>query len=118
MPTQITKPETPTAPKRLTKKFLEEYFELDERRKALGRQADDIRKQQNEIEETVSLYIDANCSGKTRRVDTCGFELSIEQKPKSPSWKSLFAKLAGKAKVDAAVAAAGTTDKVTIRRAA
>ena len=118
MAKSIAKPKTPTAPKRLTKKFLQERDDVNEERLRLRREADAASKELAEYDAQIKLYVEANCSGKVRRVETCGFELAIEQKPKTPAWKTFYEKIVGKDQVEADKQNAGTRDVLAVRKVA
>lgn len=116
MAKQLTKPETPPAPRRLTKKQLQAWDDLEEERLRLRREAAAVRREQEPIEAEFQRYVEANSQGKTRRVETCGYELAIEAKPKTPKWLALYQKLVGVAQVERDKEAAGTSDKLVIRK--
>lgn len=111
---QLTKPADPK-PARITKAILTEWEDLEERRLELKRQADDLAKQQAIIERDLFATV-LSKGGSTRRIETCGFELSIESKRGSVSWKPEFIRVAGQAAADELIRSAPMKDSLAIRK--
>lgn len=100
---------------RLTKKEIEAYLDLHERRKALQRQARDLDKQAELIEEKLMEYVAAE-GGAERSVRSCGFVLAIQTARGSVSWKQEFIAVAGEKKAESLIAAAPPRDVLSVER--
>lgn len=82
------------APARLTRAEINEYRRLHEEAKSLRRQASDLLKQAEPLQDRFLAYVRAN-GGKERFVRTCGFVLSILLKRAAVQWKPEYIRVAG-----------------------
>lgn len=98
------------APSRLE---LERYFELEEQRKALQRQAKDLEKLQADLEGKFTAYVLA-AGGPERALMRCGYRLAIDTKPGSVSWVKEFLAVAGPERAEELRRAAPPKDVLVI----
>lgn len=78
----------------VSKKDLDEYFALEERRQSLNRQAKDLEKLQGDLEAKFEAYVRAK-GGPEKSITRCGYRVAIILKNGSVAWKEAFLKLAG-----------------------
>ncbi|MDX1963916.1 MAG: hypothetical protein SFX18_12240 [Pirellulales bacterium] len=98
---------------RVTRAQIERYFKLEAKRKELQRQASDLGKQVEEIENELIEYVEQN-GGEARSVTTCGHVLAIVQKAGTVQWKPEFIRVAGQRAADQIIAAAPPRDAFSI----
>jgi hypothetical protein len=99
----------------VTKVDIEQYLELDARRRALMREASDIAKQQAEVADKLSEFVAAH-GGRERSCTRSGYVLAIITKPGSVSWKPEFIRVAGEAAAEALIAAAPPREALTVTK--
>lgn len=109
----LTKPTE--APIPITKATLLKWDRLEQKRLKLGRQASDLKKQIDEIEQELVKAIPSG-DGVVRRLEAHGFVLAIESKKGSVSWKPEFIKVASQAAADKLIANAPLKDEFTITK--
>ncbi len=102
---------------RVTKKLIEEHQELEARRKALSREASDLRKQQDAIEEALVALVREE-GGKARSVKKCGYVLAMHDASGSVGWKQEFVKVAGIDAAEELIAAAPKREVLSVEKAA
>lgn len=78
----------------VTKAMIQEYLDLEERRKALNREATDLGKRASAIAEKLEAYVTAK-GGKERSVVRSGYRLSIKLANGFVPWKQEFIRVAG-----------------------
>ena len=98
----------------ITRKTIEAYLELDAQRKALSRQASDLKKKQDELEEQLKTFVRE--SGE-RTVKRSGYVLSLTTEKGSVAWKGEFVKLAGQQRAEELIAAAPTKEGFSVEAA-
>ncbi len=87
---------------RVMKAELELYYQLDEERKSLNRQAKDKSKLMAELEAKFTKDVLAN-GGPEKTVMRCGYRLSLKVKSKAVEWAKEFLRVvAGLTSTDAA----------------
>lgn len=84
----------PTAP-RVTTKDLERYYELDEQRKSLARQAKDLEALQEELKVKFEAFVRVKGGPERAYAFASGHRLSILEKRESVGWKGEFLRVAG-----------------------
>ena len=99
--------------KAFSKAELAEYFELEERRLSLQRQAKDLAALQEKLEENFRAYVESD-GGTERALMRCGYRLAINTKPGSVRWKNEFVRVAGSGAAEELIAAAPTMDVLVI----
>jgi hypothetical protein len=88
------------------------YFELDEKRKKLDREAKSLKKQQDAIEKDLEP-ITREAGGK---IDREGFLLYFSEKRSSVPWKEEFIKAKGDKAAEKLIAAAEVSEELVIER--
>lgn len=78
----------------VTKALIQEFLSLEERRKALNREAADLAKQSAAIAEKLTTFVAVN-GGKERSVVRSGYRLSIKLTNGFVPWKQEFIRVAG-----------------------
>lgn len=96
---------------------LENWFDLHDQRRALERQASDLKKQADRIEPKIWAFIKKH-GGRARAVSKWGFNLAVRVARASVSWKSEFIAVAGQEKADEVAAAAGDKESLSVERVA
>lgn len=84
---------------RVTKADLEEYFSLNEERKALNRQGQDLAKRIAKLEEKFTQHV-ADHGGQERSCIRCGYRLALVVKNGTVSWITEFLRMCKLAKRD------------------
>jgi len=115
----MAKKTTADAPKTpfITRHDIEEYLELEERRKGLNRESAQIAKQAEVIEQKLEAFVRAN-GGKEKSLSRSGYVLAIKTCKGSPAWKVEFVKVAGIAASEQLIASAPTRESLTVEKAA
>jgi hypothetical protein len=98
-----------TAP-RVTVKQVERYLELQERRRALLREADALQKIESALEAQLLAHVQAHAGRATKGKYT----LTVTQVPGRPSWKTAFIRFLGETAAKNVVAHTPPTTKLTI----
>jgi hypothetical protein len=106
--------ETKPAP-RPTGAELARYFEADQLRLQLNRQAKDLADEMEDIEEKAAAYVREN-GGKARCLVVCDYRLALETKPGRVDWKANFVQLAGAEAAEELRKAAPTSEALKIDR--
>lgn len=97
---------TSTQPKpKFSRKDLDEYVRLNELRKSLKRQSDELKKQADEIEERLLAFTLAN-GGKQAPLRKHGWLLGVKMASDSVQWKHEFVRIKGEKAAEALIAAA------------
>jgi hypothetical protein len=94
------------------RKRIEEYFELEERRLKLKREADSLAKQQKAIEEDVEKY--ARAEGAP--INKYGVTIYFKEKRGSVAWKEEFIAIKGDKAAEALIKAAPTSEVLVIEK--
>lgn len=100
-----TTPATTTDAKAPSLSRLRKWFALEKDRKAAQRKAQDLLKQQHEIEEECTAYVQA-AGGETKCVILHGYRLLLEIVHAAVQWKKEFVKRHGQDAAEKLVAAA------------
>lgn len=79
------------SPPYVTKKDIQEYLALEDRRKALNREAEDLRKQAEVIQTKLMSF----CRYNGSQCERSGYRLSITLASGFPAWKQAFIRVAG-----------------------
>lgn len=74
---------------RVSREELTNYLDLEEQRKELARKASDLKKMSDEIEERMVELVKAT-GGRTKRVRLYGYELALDVRRGTVSWKKAF----------------------------
>lgn len=77
-------------PRAITRKDIETYLDLEDRRRAAFRTAYDLAAQADQLGDEIAAFVEANKKGKTRVVDRSGYRLSILQRPGRVKWKDEY----------------------------
>jgi hypothetical protein len=96
-----------------TRAELERYFELDQQRLALQRQAKDLEKLQEELRQRFLLHV-RETAGPERALTRCGYRLAINQVNGRVEWKTEFMRVAGVEAAEELIEAAPKVDKLVI----
>lgn len=96
-----------------SRKELERYFELDQQRLALHRQAKDLEKLQEELEKKFLEYV-REVGGPERACLRCGYKLAILRKDGSVSWVKEFLRVAGEEEAERLRKAAPPRDVLVV----
>ncbi len=100
---------------RITTKDIDTYFALDAKRKAFNRQAKDIEKQQDEIEDKLLAYTRVH-GGDAKSTETCGARLAIITKNGAVPWKEEFIRTQGLKAAEKLIAAQPTKEALQVER--
>jgi len=101
----------------LKREDLDKWFELHDQRRALERQASDLKKQADRIEPKIWAFIKKH-GGRSRAVSKWGFNLAVRVVRASISWKSEFIAAMGQQKADELMAAAPEKETLSVERVA
>ncbi len=101
----------------VTRQDIEAYLDLDERRKAFNRQADDLKKQQDAIAEKLMTFVSVR-GGSDKSVERSGFVLAIHTARCAVKWKEEFVKVQGLAVAEALTAAQPSREYLSVEKAA
>jgi hypothetical protein len=94
------------------RKKLTEYFDLEERRLKLKREAESLAKQQAAIEKEVEEYVTEDGA----ELNKYGFLLYFKDKRKAVLWKEEFVKVKGDKAAEALIAAMPVSKELVIER--
>lgn len=96
-----------------SKAELARYFELEEQRLALNRQAKDLEKLQDELYDKFLKWVEEQ-GGPERVKLRCGYKLAIIKKPGSVSWVKEFLRVAGEEEAERLRKAAPSRDVLVV----
>lgn len=97
----------------LVRKEIEEFLDLEARRKAANRLADDLEKQAEVLKAKIWEFVEAK-GGDARSVERSGFVLAIHQKAGTVSWKTEFIREKGPVEAAKLVAACPKKDYLVV----
>lgn len=100
----------------LTKGEIEQYLELDERRRGAGRLKSDLEKELEPLDEKIAAYITQH-GGSDRTTVHHGFVLRFGQRKTQPSWLREFIAAQGQKEADRLRKAAPMADYVVVEPA-
>jgi hypothetical protein len=110
-----SRPDAP--PPRVNREDIEAWLALDERRKSLNRQSEQLEKEQKAIGARLVAYVRAKEPDKLRKV-TNGFLVAIKMVKGGVSWKPEFVRVAGAAAAEQLIAAAPQRESLVVEPAA
>ncbi len=99
----------------VTKRDLEQWQDLEDRRLAAKRLADDLSKQQDAIEAKLEAFVRAK-EPATLTVLRSGYRLSIRRVKSAVAWKQEFVKVAGQRVAEELTAGAPLKEKFAVER--
>ncbi len=100
----------------ITKHDIEEYLELEERRKGLNREAAQVAKQAEAIEQKLEEFVRAT-GGKEKSVSRSGFVLAIKTAKGTVGWKAEYVKVKGNEAAEQLMAAAPPREFFSVEKA-
>lgn len=101
----------------VTRADIAEYLRLEDRRKALMREANDLKKQSDALAEKMKAFV-RSTAGKEQSVLRSGFVLAIRLVQGSVSWKQKFIERLGVKEAEKLVQAAPKREVLTVQKAA
>lgn len=101
---------------RILKADIEQFLALHEERKELNRRAAALGKEADALEEIFAEHVRED-GGKDRSLLTCGYVLSLADKPGQVQWKPAFVEVAGHDAAEALIQAAPTREVLSIQKA-
>lgn len=99
----------------ITAPEIKEFLDLEDRRRALNRQAEDLEKQAKPLKEKLLEFVRIE-GGKAKSVERSGFVLAIKMVKSSPSWKPEFIRVAGQEEADKLIAEAPPREQLSVER--
>ena len=100
----------------ITKKKIAEYVALEKKRKKLNREAEQVGKQAQLLEEEFMQDVRER-GGETRTIKSCGYILAIKTKANSVQWKPEFIRVASLAAAEEVIKNAGTKEVFSFEEA-
>jgi len=98
----------------ITRHEIEEFLELDKRRKELEREARQLKARQDRIEADLLVFTRAKSKKPGSAVTRSGFTLSIFEGRPYVNWKNEFVDVAGNDKAELLIKAAKGREKIQV----
>jgi uncharacterized caspase-like protein len=100
----------------VTRADIEEFLELEEERKSLNRQADDLARKAAPLKDKLSQFV-AFAAGPSKSIERSGYVLAMLTRAGRVDWKSEFIHVAGETEAERLVRECPKSEFLSVEKA-